>query len=156
MKHILGMAKRNLDLDGAKGPKLELDYLRLVYAVNELRRRGEDAKGYLLVMTENIANRVATWQEKYQATDAVMVKVAPLTGEQRSALKAEVQANTAGMIAGTLGEDVAGKSNATVGGNFGEELLKQVIEVNEPGVLRNMNEREYPFKIRWDYYGKKT
>jgi hypothetical protein len=30
MKHILGIAKSNLDLSGAKTSKLELDYLRLV------------------------------------------------------------------------------------------------------------------------------
>lgn len=155
MKYILGMAKRSLDLTGAKGPKLELDYLRLVYAVNELRRTGADAKGYLLVMTDNIAKRVAIWQEKYQAGDAVMVIVAKPTYKQLSALKAEVLANTAGMIAGTLGEDVSGKSNATVGGQFGEEQLRYFIEENEPGVLRNMSELEYPFQIRWDFYGKK-
>ena len=37
MKHILGMVKRNLDMKGAKGPKLELDFLRLVYAVKDNR-----------------------------------------------------------------------------------------------------------------------
>lgn len=156
MKHIIGMAKRSLDLAGAKGPKLELDYLRLIYAVNELRRTGVGAQGYLLVMNDNIAKRVSIWQGKYQAGDAVVVIVAKLTDEQLSALKAEVQANTAGMIAGTLGEDVDGKSNATFGGQLGEEQLQYFIEENEPGVLRNMNETEYPFKIRWDYYGKKT
>ena len=31
MKHILGMAKSNLDLSGAKASKLELDYLRIVH-----------------------------------------------------------------------------------------------------------------------------
>jgi len=33
MKHILGMAKSFEDLKGARSPILELDYLRLVYAV---------------------------------------------------------------------------------------------------------------------------
>lgn len=61
MKHVLGMAKSHLDLKGAKGPKLELDFLRLVYAVKELRARGDQANGYLLVMEEDIASRVKSW-----------------------------------------------------------------------------------------------
>ena len=56
MKHILGMAKSHLDLRGAKAPKLELDYLHLIYAVKEIREKGESAQGYLVVMTEEIFN----------------------------------------------------------------------------------------------------
>ena len=39
MKHILGMAKSNLNLRGAKAQKLELDYLRLIYAVKGIREK---------------------------------------------------------------------------------------------------------------------
>ncbi len=103
LKHILGMVKRNLDLKGAKGPKLELDFLRLVYAVKELRRSGNEAKGYLLVMTSPIAQRVAAWQAKYQAGDSVVVEIASLSAEQLGTIQAEVRANIDGMVAGTVG-----------------------------------------------------
>jgi len=46
MKHILGMAKSFLDLKGVKSQKLELYYLRLVYAVKDLRK-GRDDQRYL-------------------------------------------------------------------------------------------------------------
>jgi hypothetical protein len=153
MKHILGMVKRNLDMNGAKGPKLELDFLRLVYAIKELRRSGSDAKGYLLVMTPPIAQRVAGWQSKYQAGDSVVVLTAQLSQEQFGIIRAEVRANIEGMVAGTVGENVAGRSDATAGGQIGEELLQQLIEIHEQGVHRSLNEREFPFRIRWDYYG---
>jgi hypothetical protein len=119
MKHILGMVKRNLDLNGAKGPKLELDFLRLVYAVKELRQSADEAKGYLLVMTSAIAERVAAWQTKYQAGDSVQVGTAQLSQEQLGTIHAEVRANVEGMVAGTVGEDVAGRSDATAGGQLG-------------------------------------
>ena len=48
---ILGMAKSHLDLEGAKGPKLELDFLKIAYALAWLNVIGESGKGYLLVLT---------------------------------------------------------------------------------------------------------
>jgi hypothetical protein len=156
MKHIFGMAKRCLDLNGAKAQKLELDYLRLVYAVRELRRLGNDAQGYLLVMTPGIKQRVAAWQRKYQGEDAVVVETAKLNEQQLKLLESEVKANIEGMVAGTLGQNVAGRSNANVGGQIGEEQLKLLIEMYEPGVVRSSNAQEFPFQIKWDYYGIKV
>jgi len=153
MKHILGMVKRNLDMKGAKGPKLELDFLRLVYAVKELRGSGDEAKGYLLVMTPAIAQRVAAWQAKYQAGDSVTVLTAQLSQEELDTIQAEVRANIEGMVAGTVGEDVAGRSDATAGAQIGEDLLRQLVESHEQGVTPCQNERNVPFRIRWNYYG---
>jgi hypothetical protein len=156
MKHILGMVKRNLDLKGAKGSKLELDFLRLAYAVKELRRSGNEAKGYLLVMTPAIAQRAAKWQAKYQAGDCVLAEPAQLSQEQRRTIQAEIRENSDGMVAGTVGEDVAGRSDATAGGQLGEELLRQFIEAHEQGIHRSLDEQEFPFRIRWDYYGTRA
>ncbi|MGO9600584.1 MAG: hypothetical protein ACLP7Q_21590 [Isosphaeraceae bacterium] len=140
-------------MNGAKGPKLELDFLRLVYAVKALRKSGNEASGYILVMTPAIAQRVAAWQSKYQSGNSVLVGTAQLSQEQFGCIQAEVRANIDGMVAGTVGEDVAGRADATVGGQMGEELLRQFIEAREQGVHRSLNEREFPFRIRWDYYG---
>ena len=112
MRHVLGMAKRHLDLRGAKGPKLELDFLRLVYAVQHLRRAGDEAQGYLLVMTTAIQRTTDFWVAKYQAGDAVRVLVGDLTPEERKLVDEEVRANTEGMLAGALGQDVSGRSSA--------------------------------------------
>jgi hypothetical protein len=154
MRHILGMAKRNIDLKGAKGPKLELDYLRLVYCVKELRRANSDAQGYLLVMTDPIARRVDVWQDKYSADQTVSVHVAQLSEQNMTDIRAEIQANIDGMVAGTIGEEVAGRSDASVGGQLGERQLQSVIESHEPNVVRCNDEAEFPFRIRWDYYGR--
>ena len=153
MKYILGMAKCTLDLKGAKGPKLELDFLRLVDAVKEIRRRGDEAKGCLLVMTPAIAQRVAAWQTKYRADDSVHVATARLSEEQLGIVQDQVRTTREGMVAGTVGDDVAGRSDATAGGQLGEELLRQVIEASEQGIRRSVNEREFPFGIHWDYFG---
>ena len=154
MRHILGMAKRHLDLNGAKAPKLELDYLRLVYCVKELRRAGDDAQGYLLVMTDAIARRTVSWENKYSAGDTVTVHVAQLNEQNVNDLQAEIQNNIDGMVAGTIGEDVAGRSDASVGGQLGENQLRDVIAQHEPHAVQCENEREFPFQIRWDYYGR--
>ena len=78
MKHILGTSTSNLDFKGAKGPKTELDYLRLVYAVKEIKKQGDDAQGYLVVMTDEMLNRVSQWEHKYRGKGHVKVKSASL------------------------------------------------------------------------------
>ena len=45
MKHVLGMAKSHLNLNGAKREKLELDYLRLAYAVKDLESARKGCAG---------------------------------------------------------------------------------------------------------------
>jgi hypothetical protein len=153
MRHVLGMAKRNLDLRGAKGPKLELDFLRLVYAVNHFRGLGDDAKAYLLVLTPEIKQRAEGWIRKYQAGDAVSVVAGSLSQAERQMLDREVAANVAGMLAGTTGAEVAGRSSASVGGALGEEYLRRLVEQSEPGAEQIRDKSTFPFGINWDYYG---
>jgi hypothetical protein len=151
------MAKRHLDLKGAKGPKLELDFLRLVYAVKELRRTGADAQGYLLVADEKIKQRVENkWRDKYKAGDTVQVYAAQLTDTEQALLEQEVEENVAGMVAGALGEDVGDRSSATQGASLIERELKRVIESHEPGVQQCYDLAEFPLAIQWDYYGRSS
>ena len=156
MKHILGMAKSHLDLRGAKGPKLELDLLRLVYAVKELRSRGQEAQGYLLVMTPAIEERAKNWlgDKKYQAGDTVEILLAALSIDEFGSLQDEKKRNVAGMIAGSTGEPVGDKSSAKRGRCLGEKALRDQIMRLEPGVSGVMEESNFPFWIRWDFYEK--
>ncbi len=154
MRYILGMAKRALDLNGAKRQKLELDYLRLVYAVKELRRQGKGAQGYLVVLTNEIYNTTSTWNEKYQANDTVKVLVASITEQERRDIENEINLNISGMLAGTAGEDTKGQSSAERGGAIGEHYLNELIKQYEPGVAKGINEKGFPFTISWDYLGK--
>jgi hypothetical protein len=153
MKHILGITRRCLNLKGAKAHKVEFDYLRLVYVVKELRRTDDEAKGYLLVMTPDIAEKAEKWKGKYQAGDAVEVIVAPLTQEMLDIIQSEVKNNTDGMVAGTIGDDVAGRADATKGRKVAEQLLIEMIKQNEPKTIRQTDKKYFPFGIQWDYYG---
>lgn len=154
VKHILGMSKSHLDLKGAKGPKLELDFLRLVYVVKELRARGDHAKGYLLVMEKDIATRAKSWIEKYQAGDTVAIGIAELSPDDREALETEKKSNITGMIAGSLGSIVGNQSNAVLGKQLGEDALKSLIMSKESEVQEIKDESVFPFDIRWDFYGR--
>jgi hypothetical protein len=153
LKHVLGMAKRHIDLNGAKGPKLELDYLRLVYAVGRLRTSSQRAQGYLVVLTPEIRATTSRWRTKYEAGESVTVLVAPLTAGEGAAIKLEVAANTKGMIAGSTGAAVSGRSSAEAGGAIVEDHLVNLIAANEPGVVRITERRLFPLSINWDYYG---
>jgi hypothetical protein len=153
MRHVLGMAKRHLDLRGAKGPKLELDFLRLAVAVAALRRRGDDAKGYLLVMTPAIKERTGAWAKKYETGDTIEVVVPPLTSEEIDHVRAEVRANVDGMVAGTQGQPADGRSDARRGSQLAEDKLRAFIETHEPGVQPVRDRSRVPLDIRWDFYG---
>jgi len=153
MKHIFGMAKSNLDLKGAKGPKLELDYLRLIYAAKEHKRKGFDSDAFLLVMTPEIANRVQTWNSKYDADGVVNVVTANMSITQKEALSKEKKNNIHGMVAGTTGRIVAGRSDAKVGKEIGESQLRAAIMKKYPEVKEITKEAEFPYAVLWDFYG---
>ncbi len=153
MKHILGMVKSHLDLRGAKGPKLELDYLRLVYAIKELRKQADVAQGYLVLMTDRIFNQVKQWEYKYQGKELVKLKIASLSDQAKRTLENEKARNTAGMIAGTSGGNAGSRSNASNGRYIGEVALSHIIVQLEPNVQRIKDESKFPLGIRWDFYG---
>lgn len=147
------MAKRHLDLRGAKAPKLELDFLRLAVAVSELRRNGKKAQGYLLILTREIQERTNAWARKYNLRDAVTVLLETLSAKDRAMIAAEVKRNKAGMVAGTRGVAVRGRSSAVQGSKRCEAYLARSIRSHEPRVIRVRTGR-VPLGIRWDYYGK--
>lgn len=153
VKHIFGMAKSSLDLNGAKAQKLELDFLRLAYAVDHYRRCGEEAQGYLLVLGPALQARVVAWTRKYGASDAVRCVCHSVSSSELDALGVEKAANIAGMIAGTRGEDARSQSAATFGHSLGEQALQSAIRAAEPGVEDRTNGPALPFGIRWDFYG---
>lgn len=147
------MAKRHLDLEGAKAPKLELDFLRLHVAVTRIRERGERAQGFLAVTTEKIASRVGRWIDKYQTTDTVQLHIMGLSDDELRAMELEVRANREGMIAGATGSTVLGKSCAQVGGDIGERKLREIIKKHAPSVEEVDDPRRLPLGVRWDFYG---
>jgi len=148
-KHVLGMAKSSLDLKGAKGPRLELDFLRLVYTVKHLRTEEVDAKGYLIVMTEKIRDRARSWIGKYEAENTIVIDIAPLSADERKALEAEKKGNADAINPGSPGDAVA-----VLGKQFGEDALRKLVTDQESRVQEIKDENKFPFGIRWDFYGQ--
>jgi len=149
MKHILGMAKGYTDLKGARSKILELDYLRLVYAVKDLTKCGDNAHGYLVVLTENIRGTVQKWRDKYQGEGFVTVIAAPQPPRVMARLKQEKEKNRAGNIPG---KDPA-LSIGDYARDIGEKALRKKIRELEPRVKELGNENKLPCAVRWDFYG---
>jgi hypothetical protein len=156
VKYIFGMAKSCLDLKGAKSPKLELDFLRLLVAIDKCKEFGEDAVGYLLVMNEEIAETVKSWNLKYDAQDKVRVEVAKVTEGELKNLSDEKIKNRQGMVDGSMGKPAAKESRADFGKSFGENYLKELILRLEDGVKQITDKKMFPLKVNWDFYGIKN
>jgi hypothetical protein len=148
MKRIFGMAKSPEDLRGAKGRNLELDFLRLVYAVEHFRVSGEEAQGYLLVLADKIRTRVAGWINKYDAGNCVELVVAVLTPEEARVLAEEKERNRQGNAPGAD----PSLAVAAVGKRLGEEALRKRVLSVEPSVT-DLTDAEAPFDVQWDFYG---
>ena len=142
------MAKSHLDLVGAKGQKLELEFLKIAYALARLNAIGESGKGYFLVLTKAIGKRANLWIEKYGTGNLVEVIVGNLTVREMDALREEKKKNREGMISGAQGNEVEGKSNADTGQQIGETKLREEIQKRHPHVTRIEDPREYPFGIK--------
>jgi hypothetical protein len=149
--HVLGMAKSSLDLRGAKAPKLELDFLRLAYAVRDLREAGEEAVGYLMVLVPKVAKAVERWQDKYSSGEGVVVLCKELEGENLESLIKEKADNAIGFIIDRQFDEAERElSLADLGKKLGETALHQEISARHPGLISSQS---FPLGIQWDYYG---
>jgi len=151
--HIIGMAKSHLDLEGAKAPKLELDFVKIAYTLSRLEVLGESGKGFLLVFTEPIANRAKGWIKRYDTKESIEIFIAELTDQEMKSLRDEKVNNVEGMISGTQGYTVGDKSRADYGQQIGESHLRKKIEQRYPRIARVTDPKKYPLGIQWDYYG---
>jgi len=154
--HILGMAKSYLRLKGGQPRDLELDLLRLAYSVNRLLLAGEDAKGYLWVIDDNIAERANAWRKRYGVTDdKVEILVHKLTTAERDNLEAEKAKNAkANRQKRSKPQKEASDARADYGAELGEKKLRERIASLHPKVQK-LNHPTHPFvkDIHWDYYG---
>jgi hypothetical protein len=147
------MAKSHLNLNGAKREKLELDYLRLVYTVKDLRAQGESAQGYLVVLDEDLASRARRWESSYKAQECVTVVLAHLPEQVMEKVKDEKRKNRAGMVSGATGAKAGGRSSTTFSKATAEDVLRTKICELEPNVEAVDDKKKFPCGIRWDFYG---
>lgn len=149
--HILGMAKSSLNLNGAKRNKLELDFLRLAYAVRDLREAGEEAVGYLMVLTPSIAKTARGWIDQYGTGESVVVLCEAISGPEFDELLREKANNALGLLKEQRFEDAEQSlSLANNGRELGERALLRAIEVRHPGATATTS---FPHGIQWDFYG---
>lgn len=149
MKHILGMAEPNLDLVGVTAIELELDYLRLAYAVKEIRNRGDKAQGYFVVLSPDIRDRVRLWEVRYETGDCVNVIYASLLVSEMQKLTEERESE----VRGGEGEEERERSEESPGQQIAVNALRRKIFEMEPSVREITQEEEFPFHIQWDFYG---
>lgn len=149
--HILGMAKSSLDLRGAKASKLELDFFKLAFAVEALRKSGDDAIGYLQVLAESVDLRAKGWVEKYSTGDRIKVILGVPSSEDLDKLAGEKARNALGLLAkGQIDEAEEALSLGSWGKELGESALSTYITATHVGVVSSP---ERPMSINWDYYG---
>ncbi len=152
---IFGMAKSSLNLNGAKRQKLELDYLRLVYA----RQIYPFSKAYLVVASRGMEKTVLDWAKKYKAENEVVVSVLPVE-ELTDELRMERARNVRGMIESMLGSGKKSDAVAALGERICEEYLLKLIRHEYPGVKdyhhcqKKVNHRTLPLCINWDFYAE--
>ena len=153
--HVLGMAKSNLNLKPGHATRLELDFFKLAFAVSTLRAGGDNAVGYLQVVSEASFKRAYGWLEKYDvATDELIVLLSELDAEDMALLRIEKEANKRGIVPDTSGVKTAvNASSAPIGTRIAEEKLEAHIKSNHPTVERIMDKAKFPIGINWDFYG---
>lgn len=71
----------------------------------------------------------------------------------KAELENEKANNVAGMVAGTVGEEVRERSRAILGREIGEKALRREIFESELNVEEVTDKSKFPFDIRWDFYG---
>ncbi len=144
MKHVLGVAFPHMELDGPRGGELELQFLRLSYAVHKLARSGVDACGYFVVLRQEIRDRVLRLKADYETGDDIRVVFASLLVSEMTELAdaAEVARKTGDAAA-------AGGVRRAISVN----ALRREVALQEPGVTESAPPEALPFGVMWDYCG---
>lgn len=147
--YILGMAKSFLDLAGAKKEKLELDFLKILYAI-KARKENEQVIGYMAVVKSDVdlEAKIESWKSKY-STSPVPIKVFSLDDKEKiEQLKREKNKNKVG-----INKNSKEYSEAKEGKEILERFLKKSIEDELKITIQNRKEDKL-FEIEWDYYLK--
>ncbi|MEO7360464.1 MAG: hypothetical protein ABI120_09040 [Gemmatimonadaceae bacterium] len=147
------MAKSNLDLRGAKAPKLELDVLRLIVAVRDLRKDGNSAEGYVLVLHQRVQNRVGSWLVKYGALDCIICECGDLHETERADVIAEKERNAGAARDAVRTNKRSRMASANRGRDLGEAALERSIRSKEQGVIALGDRKKSPLSIDWDFFG---
>ena len=143
MRHILGVACPCLSL--RESCALELDFLRLSYAVAYLNSKGEDTHGYIAVLRQEIRDAAQGLQRRYRVGEAVSIVFASLLVTDMTKL-----AETSGSPSR---DDGVSEAEASVARDIASNTLRREIAAREPDAVEKTTGGALPFGVEWDYYG---
>lgn len=141
------MAKSCMNLKSGQSKSLELDYLRILYAMQKLGK--DKVKGYFMVGGDNIRKRMITWDIKYKAEGCIAVLVPKLTSREKELIRKEKAKNAKGISGKNAKEAAANKSEKL----FEDKLVAAISQIY-PKAKRISDTKYFPFGIRWDYCAK--
>jgi len=144
VKHVLGIAFPHTELDGPRGDELELQFLRLSYAVRRLAQSGVDSCGYFVVLRQELRDRLLRLKADYQTGDQVHVVFASLLVSEMTEL-----ADAADAARKTGDETSAAGVRRAVSMN----VLRREVAAQEPGITEAAAPEAMPFGVAWDFYG---
>ncbi len=144
MRQILGVACPCLSVRGSGASALELDFLRLSYAVAYLNSKREDTHGYIAVLRQEVRDAAQGLQRRYGVEAAVSIVFASLLVTDMTKL-AEA--------AGSSREDGVSETEESVARDIALNTLRREIAAREPDVVEKTTGGVLPFGVEWDYYG---
>ncbi len=144
MKQILGVACPCLSVRDSGASALELDFLRLSYAVAYLNSKGEDSHGYMAVLRQEVRDAAQGLQRRYGVGAAVSIVFASLLVTDMTKL---VEA------AGSPRDDGVSETEESVARDIALNALRREIAALEPDAVEKTTEGALPLDVEWDYYG---
>jgi len=144
VNHVLGVAFPHTEADGPHAVELELQFLRLAYAVCRLSWAGHDVSAYFVVLRQELRDRVLRLKAAYDVDDRVRVVFAGLLVSEVTELAEAVEAaRKAGDAASAAGAARAVSLKA----------LHREISALQPDAVESAPETSGPFAVSWDYHG---
>ena len=151
--HVLGMAKSSVNLKGNKSRSLKLDLLQLAEAIAKLRSEGKSAKGFVLVLADEVKSTVDLWRVKHESTTDIEVICASLSTIERDRLQKEKTDNIEGNKKSKNEGGDPRLARATVGKELGERKLREELNRRFPGIQETNIKHSTISHIKWDFYG---
>jgi len=151
LKHVLATAY--LNTRGHKTQKAELDYLRLVYAITNIRKEGGDAQGYFIVIAEEIPHQLSKWEHDYRAKQSVKLISALPSNYYNNSVGKRKMTDLSGIVATAILDKNPHRSNSAIRQSIQDGILDEMIIALEPHIQQIKDESRFPLGVRWDYYG---
>jgi len=139
----LGVACPCLSTRDSCASTLELDFLRLSYAVAHLNSRGEGTHGYIVVLRQDIRDAAQGLQRRYGVAAAVSIVFASLLVTDMTRLAEAVESP----------HDDGLEAEASVARDIALGALRREIAAREPDAVEKTVGGALPFGVEWDYYG---